>query len=147
MKPFFDDDPGRGRGVGDAIHVLGIERERLFAQHVLAGGDGRERPRHVIAVGQRNVDGVDVRIGEQRVVAGDRARDLPLAGVGRRRGRDRGWRPPTSSLRRAARIAGIRRRLMRAVPRMPQRTVTVDQSSWQYCRAFSFRSQFAACGG
>ncbi len=80
-EAFLDDHAGgRGRG-GDAIDVRRIEREWLFAQHVLAGGDRRQRPRHVLGIGEGNVDGVDARIVEQRLIAGDGAWDRPLGGV------------------------------------------------------------------
>jgi hypothetical protein len=50
------------------VEVGGMQRERLFAQHVLAGLRGGERERHVQVIGQRVVDGLDRRVGEQRLV-------------------------------------------------------------------------------
>ena len=55
--------------------------ERLFAQDVLPGFGGLHRPLAVQGVGQRDVDGVDVRVGEQRLVAAVRCGDVPLLGV------------------------------------------------------------------
>ena len=81
-EALFDDHAGRGGRGGDAIDVVRIERQWLFAEHVLAGGDRGERPRHVIGIGQRNVDRVDGRIVEQRLVTGNGARDRPFARVG-----------------------------------------------------------------
>ena len=83
-EPFFDDDAGRRGGGGNAIDVGRIERERLLAQHMLAGGDRRQRPRHVIGVGKGNVDRVDAGVIKQRVVPLDGPRDRPLGGVLRR---------------------------------------------------------------
>ena len=59
-----------------------IECQRLFAEHVLARCDRGKRPRDVIGIGERNVNRVDARIVEQRLVSGDRARDRPFARVG-----------------------------------------------------------------
>ncbi len=54
----------------ELLGLLGIERDGLFAQHVLAGlRRGRERHRDVQVVGQRVVDGVDIGVGEQLFVA------------------------------------------------------------------------------
>lgn len=61
------------------------EGERLLAQHVLAGLGGVHRPGRVQAVGQRDVDGVDFGVGEQRLVAAVVARDAVRGGEGRRR--------------------------------------------------------------
>ena len=44
------------------------QADRLLAQHVLARLRGLDRPRHMQVVGQRIVDGVDVRVGEQLFV-------------------------------------------------------------------------------
>ena len=79
-----DVDVGRRRGGGDAVDLVQGQRQRLLAEHVLAGLGGPHRPLGVQVVRQRNVDRVDVRVGEQRLVAGDAARNPPL-----RRGRRR----------------------------------------------------------
>ena len=60
----------------------GPPRKRLLAEHVLAGLRGAHGPLDVQRVGQRHVHGVDVRVGEQRLVAPVRARDAVLGGVG-----------------------------------------------------------------
>ena len=64
-------------GFGDE-HVLGRraqllgfrggDGDRLFAEHVLAGPRCRQGDRHVQMVGQRIVDRIDVRVGEQLLV-------------------------------------------------------------------------------
>ncbi len=132
-EALFHDHAGRRGGGGNAIDVMRIERERLLAQHVLAGGDRGQRPRHVLGVGQRNVDGVDRGIVEQRLVT-----LRPRAGC-RTRARVRSARASVrlatarSSPRRDARKAGIRRRLMRAVPRMPQRSISPRPSASPAC--------------
>ena len=81
-EALLDDDTCNGSGAGNAIHIAGIERQRLFAQYVLPRGDRRERPRDVLGVGQWDVDRVDARIIEQRLVAGDGARHGPRTRVG-----------------------------------------------------------------
>ena len=54
---------------GDQAGSLGrVERDRLLAQHVLAGARRLHRPRDVKMVGQRVVDHVDRGIGEQGLV-------------------------------------------------------------------------------
>ena len=52
-------------------HLCGFidgARQRLFAQHMLTGGGRLERELGMLVVGQRNVDGVNVRIADQRLV-------------------------------------------------------------------------------
>ena len=77
---FFDPDAGAVahrdelRGFGPA------EADRLFAEDVLARFGGANRPRHVQVVGEGNVDGVDVGIGEELVVRAVRLRDLQCGG-------------------------------------------------------------------
>ena len=85
---------GFGRGQG----------HRLLAQHVLAGPGGRDGPLGVQVVRQRDVDGVDVGIGEQRLVGGVGTVEAQLVGDGLRSARRRGprWprpgsRPPAAS--------------------------------------------------
>ena len=79
-------------------HLLGLgrgHRQRLLAQHVLAGGGGAPRPLGVEVVGQRDVHRFDVGVGEQLVVRAVGARD-PELGAPRRppdRGPARRWRP------------------------------------------------------
>ena len=70
----------RGR-VGHPVDVRGHQRHRLLAQHVFAGGNRAERPLHVQVIGQRDVDGVDRRVRQHRVVAAVGGPDLPLGGV------------------------------------------------------------------
>ncbi len=58
-EALFDDDAARGRGGGNAIDIVGVEGQRLFTEHVLAGFDRRKRPSHMLAVWERDVDGID----------------------------------------------------------------------------------------
>src|SRR5947209_1093116 len=68
-------------GVEAVLGIGGGSRERLLAQHVLARLERADRPRHVERVRQRDVDGLDVRVLEERLVATVRALDPPLARV------------------------------------------------------------------
>ena len=64
---------------GGSRHRLGlgrVGRERLLAEHVLAGIEGADGPLGVQPVGQGVVDGLDLRVGQQRLVAGI---DMPHA--------------------------------------------------------------------
>ena len=70
-------DGGRG---GDRLHLGGRHGQRLLAQHVLAGGEGLQRPFEVQRVGQRQVDAVDLGRGEQFLVAGVDVRDRMAPG-------------------------------------------------------------------
>ena len=54
---------------GDLPSFIGICRERLLAQHVLAGGECSARPPAVQAVGQGVVDGIHIRIGDECLIA------------------------------------------------------------------------------
>jgi hypothetical protein len=47
------------------LGLLGVERDRLLAQHMLAGLGRLDRPRHVQVVGQRVVDRLDLAVGQQ----------------------------------------------------------------------------------
>ncbi len=78
---FGDDDAVTRRGRGDAIDVVDGQRDRLFAEHVFARFRRLDRPFRVQMIRQRNVDDVDVGIGEHRLVRRDRARDAPLLRV------------------------------------------------------------------
>ena len=58
-----------------------IRAHRLLAEHVLAGLERADRPLAVQPVRQRDVDRVDRRVGEQRLVAAVGGRDAVLARV------------------------------------------------------------------
>src|SRR5581483_3092913 len=62
----------RGLGVGAR------ERERLLAEDVLAGVRGGDHLRRVLRVRRREDDGVDLRVGEQLLVASGQAEALRL---------------------------------------------------------------------
>ncbi len=85
--------------------LVGGQRDRLFAQHVLARGGGRERERHVQVIGQRVVDRLDLRIGEQRLVR--------AVGLGNAERIGGGFAP---GLRRARRWPAISRRSLFFIP-------------------------------
>ena len=86
-----DRDPRRVEAVHERLHQqharvaaggdasrsasAAVMRQRLLAQDVLAGPGGGDRPLGVEVVRQRDVDGVDVRVGEQRLVRAVGARD------------------------------------------------------------------------
>ena len=75
--------PVRRRGqFGDLASFGGVSGERLFAQHVLAGLDGRSSPFAVQAVWQWVVDRIDVRIGDQLGVVVVHPGDVVFGGEG-----------------------------------------------------------------
>ena len=76
-------DHQAGVGVVHLRHrpgLVGVGGERLLAQDVLAGLEGRDGPVAVQPVGERVVDGVDVGIAHQFGVIVQDAGDLVLAG-------------------------------------------------------------------
>ena len=77
-----------------AVHLLGLrdgERERLFAQHVLAGGQRGEHRRVVVERRRSDRDDVELDAGQHLADRPERVRDLALArdALGARRRRDR----------------------------------------------------------
>ena len=74
--------PCSTRGLDDRLGLREVHRERLLAQHVLAGLGGRDRPARVQRVRRRDVDGVDLVVREQSLVAAVRA-DVPEPGDAR----------------------------------------------------------------
>ena len=110
-------------GIDHALGLGGGHRERLLAQDVLAGPRGLDRPARVQVVGQRDVDGVDVGVGEERLVRPVRARDPQPVRDGARPARPRATRCPATSLRGERRRPGITfSAAMFAVDSTPQRT-------------------------
>ena len=79
-------DAGLARGLGDRVHLVQGHGQRLLAEDVFAGLGRLDGPRGVEAVGQRDVDDVDVRVSQHRLVAAERAGDAPFGGVGLRVG-------------------------------------------------------------
>ena len=69
---------GAAPGVDQLLGLRGGQRDRLLAEHVLAGLHGADAPGHVQVVGQRVVDRLDVGIGQQGLVAPIGARDAEL---------------------------------------------------------------------
>jgi hypothetical protein len=72
--------PPLGRVVG-LIHLAGMTRVRLLADHVLAGGQRAHRPLVVERVRERDVDRVDAAVAEQRVVRRVRGCDAVLVRI------------------------------------------------------------------
>jgi hypothetical protein len=61
-------------GAGGGEHRLCVgrtHRQRLFAQHVLAGGAGLDRPFGMQVIRQRDIHRLDVRVGQQRLVGAE----------------------------------------------------------------------------
>jgi len=58
--------------------LVGRERDRLLAEHVLPRFRGADRPRHVQVIRERIVDGLDVGIGEELLVRTIRPLDAEL---------------------------------------------------------------------
>ena len=110
---FHQEDPLRARRLDHARRRRGVERDRFFAQHRLAGGDAGQRLRLVKRVRRRDVDGIDRRVGQQLGHAGRRRRQRPPVGEGPRLRRRAagdvddaaaGWsRPPPRRSRRRCR--------------------------------------------
>ena len=69
-------------GVEGALDLLGAPVEGLLAENVLPGFEREDRPLDVQRVRERDVDGVDVGVGEQPFVASVGALDPVLARVG-----------------------------------------------------------------
>eukprot|EP00611_Tribonema_gayanum_P026767 TRINITY_DN6450_c0_g1_i1.p1 TRINITY_DN6450_c0_g1~~TRINITY_DN6450_c0_g1_i1.p1 ORF type:complete len:151 (-),score=28.05 TRINITY_DN6450_c0_g1_i1:283-735(-) len=67
-------------GVDQARGGSGAGGHRLFAEHVLAGGDCDQRLRFMQRVRCRDVDDGDVRIGQQRCQVGRRSRQAAAFG-------------------------------------------------------------------
>ena len=80
------DDAGARGGVPRLLGLGGPARVGLLDQDVLAGLDRLQRPLVVHAVRERDVDGVDPVVVEQRLVAAVGALDPVLARVGLRAG-------------------------------------------------------------
>jgi hypothetical protein len=78
------DPPGPVGGFEGALDLLRAAVERLLAEDVLAGLERPDRPLDVQRVRQRDVDGLDVVVGEERLVAPVCALDPLLARIGLR---------------------------------------------------------------
>ena len=91
-------------GLADGDHVgrlIGVHRERLLAQHVLPRTGRGLRPLGMEVVRERDVDGVDVGVGEEFLVRAIGPRDVELRRNGRRAAwlarRDRVHRAPSGA--------------------------------------------------
>ena len=63
------------------VHLSKGDGQRFLAEHVLARLHGFDAPFGVQAVGQRDVDDVDVRVGQHRLIAAEGVRDVPFGRV------------------------------------------------------------------
>src|SRR5581483_5113398 len=121
---FRDEQPGLLGRVEHGLRLLRVGGQRLLAEHVLAGLERPDRPLAVERVRQRDVDRLDVRILEQRLVRAVGALDPPLA--------RECLRPPPLAARDRDQV-DLRRRLrsrnelpfMSAVETMPQAVMHV----------------------
>ena len=115
-------------GLRDPIHVVHRERQRLFAEHVLARVERPDRPLGVEAVGQRDVDGVDGpdRPGAPRTTQWPAGCSIPRHRPARDRAR--GSRPFRANAVVTACSTGISALLIRAVPRSPHRSRVIGTS-------------------
>jgi hypothetical protein len=66
---FADQFSGLALHRDQRLGIGGIECDRFFAQHMLAGPCGARAPVHMHVVGQRIVDHVDLGIGQQLLIA------------------------------------------------------------------------------
>ena len=97
MNASLSSRPVRSAASNAATTSSGVPAERLLAEDVLARLDGLDRPLAVERVRERDVDGVDVRVLEERLVGAVRARDAPTRWRTRPPGPGRGSRRATSS--------------------------------------------------
>ena len=72
-------------GVDESHGLSPRQRDRFLAEHVLARFQGSDVPGHMQMVWQRNVNRIDVRIGQQRFVGPKRFRDAQTLRRGTRR--------------------------------------------------------------
>ena len=79
---FHDVHPVRGRP--QPFGICGGQRDRLLAQHVLAGLGRFQGERDVQVVRERVVDGLDLRIGKQLLIAAVGLGDVQPAAAARR---------------------------------------------------------------
>ena len=119
-----EDAGGRG-GSRDLLCLSGIEADRLLDEHVLAGLDGEQRALAVQVVRRRDVDDVDVRVGEQRV-AGLNA--LSIAAVAANASAEACVRDPTATTRWVVEACSdaTKREAIHPVPSTPQRRLGTD---------------------
>ena len=111
---------------GQPDHLLGVgrvERERLLAEHVLAGLEAQPGVVEVEGVRRRDVDDVDVRVRHQLLVGAVRRARTPRRTPARRPGRCSRRREPTAASRAPGTSARSRAKVRAILPvaRIPQR--------------------------
>ena len=122
MNASISTRPARSAASNASLDLGRAPRQRLLAQHVLARLERLDRPRHVHRVRQRDVDRVDVGVGQQRLVgAVRRARSRARAANASPRARSR-EPTATTSTPVASRAPARTASLMRAVESTPHRT-------------------------
>ena len=94
------EDAARTAVFDHRLGLVGVQRQGLLAEDVLAEVGGEEDPGLVQLVGQGDVDGVDVGVGDGGLVGAVRCRDAELRGPGSGRlGVSAGDRPDGAGLR------------------------------------------------
>jgi hypothetical protein len=123
-KPLHQQASGALRRIEGALDLFRTSVERLLADDVLSGVESAYGGLDVQRVRQRDVDGLDVRICEQLVVA-PYARSMPCSRAkSSARCRSR-LATASTSARSLCRIPANTASLIRAVERMPQRTGSI----------------------
>ena len=74
------EDPGVAGRVPDRARLRGVEPHGLLDEDVLPGGDGEQGVGEVVVVRRRDVDDVDVRVGDEGLVGAVRALHTPRGG-------------------------------------------------------------------
>lgn len=66
------------RLIDDHLRLGGVDGKGLLAEHMLAGAQAGERVLFVHGVGRGHIDGVDLGVGGQRLIAGVAVADAKL---------------------------------------------------------------------
>ena len=131
----FDEDAGPIANVDELRRFAGRKRNRLFAEHMLAGVGRANRPRYVKMIRQRDVDSVDIAVREHLFVGRIGLRDPSEAAALLARAPSRDAIASTR-VHVPFCIAGITLFVaIRATPRTPQRTFESPSSSPAFARA------------
>ena len=109
------------------LDLLRMARERLLAQHVLAGLDRADRPFAVHRVRQGDVDGLDLRILEQLPRTSRTRARSPTPAHTPRRARSSRLATPTRSTFGDSCAPGMTSRLMCAVEMIPHLTASLTR--------------------
>jgi hypothetical protein len=123
---FFDVLAGPIAGDDQALDVFGRQAKGLLTQDVLARLHRADAPFQVQIVRQRDVDRVDLRIGEQRLIAcmGPAPGKLAIASSARARSREA--MAPSVALVVSVMAGRVRCKAIAAVPSTPHRIGFMD---------------------